>query len=130
MQAKQEERDRALLMNEEKQKRYRSYEGRKRVKEIQEVMDGHWEVLANRVRVPTDYNRKREEEKNELALSVLFGSNSFAAPVGGSPSQLKGGSERRALGRGGGRRQLVRRRGYLADYSLSVQKRHITEPCQ
>jgi hypothetical protein len=64
LQAKQEERDRALLMNEEKQKRYRSYEGRKRVKEIQGIMDGHWEVLADRVRVPTDYNRKREEEKN------------------------------------------------------------------
>ena len=61
-----------MIMTPEKELRYRPYEDTQKAKELEMTMNSQWEVLAAKVRIKTNQERIRQEQKNEEAFRLLF----------------------------------------------------------
>ena len=59
-------------MTPEKELRYRPYEDTQKAQELEMTMNSQWEVLAGKVRIKTNQERRRQEQKNEEAFRLLF----------------------------------------------------------
>lgn len=92
---------------------------------IEGAMNKQWEEMAARVRIRTNEARKREEQKNEQAFSILFPDVKVSLKDLVTQSNFK--ESRRKVLKLEDRKPIHLRKRYSINYRMG-NKRYTTEP--